>query len=898
MSANLDERMAFFFMKNLKVIEKLRKIVSDKPSEFQAVEDLFEMIRIYENENPKAAHALNREVRSITAAQVKNNKNPVNISEKFYWLHKRSLLFDALIDFDAYLQYVEFDREPSKRFYLPRRRIIRPIVDSLQQIEDDELDLLAISQPPGTGKQLSDDTPVLTRKGWVTHGELKIGDEVIGIDGEFKRVTFVFPKAIQNCRVHFSNGDYIDCHENHEWVVYDRGFPLKPERVMETKAIEKRKLESGGEKHVRGHRYIIQIPHREPIKGEFKKLHVPPYTMGAWLGDGTNTKPCITCSKEDLQIVEGVINDGYLITSSHTHKTTGCHSTYFKKLRRDLKKYGLCNRSKTVEKYIPEEYLTASLNQRLDLLAGLIDTDGTLVGKGKYRFTTSEPRLRDSFIDLISTFGWRVYVREHEPSVSSSGVVGRKPYWTIQFTPSIEIPCRIPRKQYTPNRKPNRIAITKIERIKPKWGNCIEVEGGVYLAGKTMIPTHNSTLGIFFLTWQMGKYPDLPNLASAHSDKLTRSFYDGVKSIITDSEYLWRDVFPGVNIVGTNSKDETIDLGKPKRFKTLTCRSIDGSLTGATRCERILYADDLVSGIEEALSKDRLDNLWCKYTDDLKSRKKLRCKEIHIATRWSVHDPIGRLERQYEGDPRAKFLAFPALDENDESNFDYDYGVGFDTKYFIDMRESLDDVSWKCLYQNEPIEREGLLFPEEELLYYNGVLPDGEPDRKVSVCDIAWGGGDSLSMPICYIYGEDAYVVDVVFNNGDKEVTRPIVVGKLKQHLPHQNRFEANNGGDEYADKVDEMLREDGIKLNITHRKAPSTASKLSRIIQAAPDIKKLYFLDKKHRSKEYSKFMKELTSFMQTGKNKHDDAADSLAMLTVLLEHPGGSVEIIKRPF
>ena len=559
MSASLDERMVLFFMKTIEVIEKLREKISKKPSDFQAVEDLFEMIRIYENENPKAAHALNREVRAITAAQVKNNKNPVNISEKFYWLHKRSLLFDAPIDFDAYLQYVEFDREPSKRFYLPRRRIIKPIVDSLQQIEDDELDLLAISLPPGTGK---------------------------------------------------------------------------------------------------------------------------------------------------------------------------------------------------------------------------------------------------------------------------------------------------------------------------------------------------TTLGIFFLSWQMGKYPDMPNLASAHSDKLTRSFYVGVLSIITDPEYLWQDVFPGVQIAGTNSKDETIDLGKPKRFKTLTCRSIDGSLTGATRSERVLYADDLVSGIEEALSKDRLDSLWDKYTNDLKSRKKLGCKEIHIATRWSVHDPIGRLERQYEGNPRAKFFALPALNENDESNFDYDYGVGFDTKYFLDMRNSLDDVSWKCLFQNEPIEREGLLFPEEELLYYNGVLPDGEPDRKVSVCDIAWGGGDSLSMPICYVYGEDAYVVDVVFNNGDKEVTRPIVVGKLKQHLPHQVRFEANNGGDEYADKVDEMLRKEGIKLNISHRKSPSTASKLSRIIQAAPDIKKLYFLDKKHRSKEYSKFMKELTSFMQTGKNKHDDAADSLAMLTVLLKHPGGSVEIIKRPF
>ena len=169
--------------------------------------------------------------------------------------------------------------------------------------------------------------------------------------------------------------------------------------------------------------------------------------------------------------------------------------------------------------------------------------------------------------------------------------------------------------------------------------------------------TGKSTLGIFFLTWIMGKYPNMPNLASAHSDKLTRSFYDGVLSIIKDPEYLWADVFPGLNIAKTNSKDETIDLEKPRRFSTLTCRSIDGSLTGATRCEKILYADDLVSGIEQALSIDRLNSLWEKYTNDLKSRKKLGCKEIHIATRWSVHDVIGRLEQLYGDNPRAVFYS-------------------------------------------------------------------------------------------------------------------------------------------------------------------------------------------------------------------------------------------------
>ncbi|NMA73096.1 MAG: hypothetical protein GX963_02825, partial [Bacteroidales bacterium] len=193
---------------------------------------------------------------------------------------------------------------------------------------------------------------------------------------------------------------------------------------------------------------------------------------------------------------------------------------------------------------------------------------------------------------------------------------------------------------------------------------------------------------------------------------------------------------------------------------------------------------------------------------------------------------------------------------------------------------------------------EGLLFPEDELNYYNGVLPEGGLVRKYSACDVAWGGGDSLSMPIGYEYEDGSvFIPDVVFNKGDKEITKPIVAGKLKIHLPHQNMVEANNGGDEYCDSVDEMLRKEGINLNMTHRKAPSNQSKLSRIIQASPDIKKFIFLDKKNRSKEYNAFMKELTSFMQTGKNKHDDAPDSLALLSTLIYKRYGKVEVIERP-
>lgn len=411
--------------------------------------------------------------------------------------------------------------------------------------------------------------------------------------------------------------------------------------------------------------------------------------------------------------------------------------------------------------------------------------------------------------------------------------------------------------------------------------------------------TGKSTLGIFFLSWVMGKYPMQPNLASAHSAKLTRSFYDGVLQILTDPEYLYGDVFPTVKIVSQSAKDETIDLNRRKRFKTLTCRSIDGTLTGATRCEKILYADDLVSGIEEALSIDRLDSLWFKYTNDLKSRKKEGCKEVHIATRWSVHDPIGRLEREYLGNPRAKFIVLPALDENDESNFDYPYGVGFSTEYFHDMRNNLDDVSWRALYMNQPIEREGLVFPEDELnRYYE--LPKKEPDAIIGVCDTAEGGGDSVCLPVAYVYGDEVYIEDVVFNNSLPDVTKPLCVNILLKHKVQQCRFESNNAGGAFADDIQEEIEKRGGITHITKKR--TTSNKLTRIIVNSDYVKKNFYFKDKSRyepGSEYGRYMKELTSFTHAGKNAHDDAPDGTVMLVEFLQSLNMSkVEVFKRPF
>lgn len=409
-----------------------------------------------------------------------------------------------------------------------------------------------------------------------------------------------------------------------------------------------------------------------------------------------------------------------------------------------------------------------------------------------------------------------------------------------------------------------------------------------------------TALAIFYLTWLAGRNPDEPMLTGSHSNSFVRGVYDECLRIFDkDGEYLWNDVFPDVAVSNTNAKDCRIDLGKRKRFETLEFTSIGTGNAGLYRASTLLYCDDLVSGIEVALSKPRLDKLWETYTTDLRQRKiGNKCKELHIATRWSVHDVIGRLEQNYGDSDRNRFIVMPAMNEKDESNFDYDYGVGYSTETLRKQREVMDEMSWKALYMNQPVEREGLLFPADELRHFNGVLPDGEPDRKLMVEDIAWGGGDFTSGPIAYVYNGSVFIPDVVFNNGDKTVTKPETVGKIIQHKLNTYRGEANNGGDEYCDSIDSMLRQQGYHCSVRSQRAPSNQSKLSRIIQYAPDIKRFYFLDEKHQSKEYKSFMEQVTMFTQLGKVPHDDAPDSLAQLADELYNGISKIEPVKRPF
>ena len=411
--------------------------------------------------------------------------------------------------------------------------------------------------------------------------------------------------------------------------------------------------------------------------------------------------------------------------------------------------------------------------------------------------------------------------------------------------------------------------------------------------------TGKTTLGEFFISFVMGHYPNTPNLMSSHSGFMTRMFYDAVLNIITSNEYCWSDVFPDIVFEGNNAKEETINLGRWQPFKTLTCRPIRGSLTGVTRCEGFLYVDDLVSGIEEALSIDRLDKLYGEYTTDLKSRKKKKAKEIHIATRWSVHDVIGRLERMFEGNPRAEFIAVPDIDpQTGKSNFDYDYDVGFDEKYFHDMEMSMDDVSYRCLYKSDPIEREGILYHPTELQRYIGGLPDREPDSILAICDTKDTGTDYNFLGVFYQYGDRYYLEDLVFKNIDPGTLDELNSDMLVKHHVQQAQFESNKEGSRTANEVERLVKAKGGRCHIT--KKYTTQNKETKIIVNSSWVKEhVIFKDitEYEPKSDYGVMMSFLCSYTQLGKNKHDDAPDTLAMFAQFVDALlGGEGQVVKR--
>ena len=452
------------------------------------------------------------------------------------------------------------------------------------------------------------------------------------------------------------------------------------------------------------------------------------------------------------------------------------------------------------------------------------------------------------------------------------------------------------RRFYQPRRDTLKVVVNDLQDLD---------EGKIKFYGLSM-PSRvgKSTICIFFLAWVAMKRPNSHNAMGGHSGILAKGFYKELMNLITTEEYTFTELFsywhPSHVVLRDKSADEfTITLDEPDRFATITCRGIDGTWTGAVdvSSDGYLYVDDLVRDRQHSLSPTRMEETFQEYLNKMVDRKNDGAKELMVGTLWNVLDPLERIRKQYESNPLYRFRKIPALDENDESNFDYEIN-GFSTEYYQLMRERLDKAEWEAKFMQRPFVREGLLFPTDELRYFDGIVPD-EQHKVIAVCDPAFGGGDSLSMPICDDYGDNRkYIIDWVFNKGTQGVTVPLIVDKIIEHYITRLRIEKNNGGLLLADSIKvEMARRGVNHCKVELASAPTKISKEDKISGYSDYVKRNFIflksnkeipsdeLPRYRRSEEYNKAMDELSMYSPEGKNPHDDAPDGITQLAMMME-------------
>jgi hypothetical protein len=401
---------------------------------------------------------------------------------------------------------------------------------------------------------------------------------------------------------------------------------------------------------------------------------------------------------------------------------------------------------------------------------------------------------------------------------------------------------------------------------------CVSLVPG---AGKT-------TVEKMFHALVAGWFPRDFSLFYSHSGDITRMYYDGVYDIVTNTEeYTWNEIFPDLSVTSTNAKMEQFNVGKYKSFPSVQCTSVGSKNAGKVRASKFLLVDDMIGGIEEAMNPIILDKLWDKYAVDARQRKiqdtdGKNCKEIHIATRWSVHDVIGRIKNMYEGNPRVKVIAVPDVDPvTGESNFEYEFS-GFTKEFFEDQQLLMDDISYRCLYKQEPIEREGLLFPEDKIRRYLN-LPHGEPEIVTGQCDTKGKGTDYFVLPVLQKYGEDYYCVDCVCDNtADYEVQYENAANVLTNNKVQECEFERNAGGDRVAMEVNKRVESKGWICNITD--TPTETNKEARIFQCSNWIlQHVIFKDPSlyKPNDPYGVMMSLLKRYSVSGKKQLDDVPD-----------------------
>lgn len=808
--------------------------------------------------------------------------------------------------FDSYCLYLEKNRPMADRFYLPRRRCFMKIgvTQSLQDLLDDNLDILMLSLPPGTGKGGTMDSKVLTPKGFIKMRDVKVGTEVVAGNGNRAIVTGVFPQGVRPIyKVSFDDGSSCEVSDNHIWHVQTRKDRRKNtyRDVEMTDMLDNIYVENGKRKN-------YSVDYVEPIKLEKRNVRLHPYVMGALLGNGY-FGTSIMLSTSDHEMIEKVnacLPDGYVLKHKckYDHAIIGHEGTgnkQYSKVKRAIEHYGLADKH-SYDKFIPEDYLCNSVENRWELLRGLLDTDGFVDRTGIEYVSVSEQLARD-VVELVHSLGGYASIMPKRNcgyhDKDGNYVKCRDAYRVfIQFTSKHESPFYISRKKdkYNPKREVMKRFITSVEYIGDHECQCIYISDPCHLyITDDYIITHNTTIEKFFHSAVCGWFPEEYNLFYSHSGSITKMYYDGMLDILTnDVEYTWKTIFPECNISSTNATQEQININKYKPFPNVQTTSIGAKTAGRVRASKFLFVDDLIGRIAEALDRNVLDKIWASYTTDARQRKVMDknerpCKELILATRWSVNDPIGRLLRveSYKNNPRIRAIAVPCCDpKTGESNFNYDIG-GFTKEFFDDIKETMDEVSFKCLYDNEPIEREGILYVSTELKRYHS-LPIAEPDAIKAVCDTKTTGIDYMAMPILRQYGQDYYLVDAVCDNDTHfEIQEAKIAEKIIDNGVTKTQFENNAGGGRLAENVRRIIERQDFRTEIVSqytggRKTGNVVSnKQTRIIVHSDWVKKhVYFPDGDmlKTNKELARFMDFLVTYTIMGDNKFDDVPDAMA--------------------
>lgn len=842
--------------------------------------------------------------------------------EEYGDLYWRAMLFEAPHLFHSYLLYLEKNREESEKFYAPKMEQLNKhgLIQAMQDLEDDKYDRVCISMPPGTQKCQPLYSKILTPNGFITMGDVKVGTKVISGTGNEATVLSVSPRKKRPIyEVTFDDGSKTRCSDNHLWTV-------------QTRDDRRRKNKDGSEKYrtielsqmlnnykvENGKRCNYSIDYVPKIDFKEKKFTIHPYIMGVLLGDGGLSQGTPIISTTDTELLEKVncfLPKGYsmkhkdrcdFMVNGHEGNNTKAGSL----ITKELKKYGLHGKT-SIDKFIPKEYLNASYEQRLWLLRGLMDTDGS-ASKSYCSYATISKKLAEDVCELVHSLGGYASKNRRKAGYRKNGKYIRCNdcfELIIEFSSEMDEIFALERKKsiYKPKRKVIKRFITNIAFVGEEECQCIYIndESHLYITDDYII-THNTTLEKFFSSWIIGRHPKDYSLFFSHNGDITEKFYKGVLDITTDNiEYTWAEIFPDVKLQSTNAKLQEINFGKYKPYSSLQCSSIGSKNAGKVRTNRYLYCDDLIGTIEEALNPNMLDKIWRIYGVDLKQRKlNEQVKEIIIMTRWSTKDVIGRIIDLYGDSKRTKIIAVPDIDPvTGKSNFDYKYN-GMSVDFFNDQAKTMDEISYKCLYKQEPIEREGLLYPEDKVQRYKE-LPKTKIKRITGQCDTKGKGTDYFVLPcLCEFEGYEGkfYCVDTICNNSaDYEKQYEDAANIIVDNKMNDCEFESNQGGDRVALEVGKRVEEKGWICNITD--VPTESNKEARIFQCSNWVlQHIVFKDRSlYTDKEqYGVMMKLLLSYSISGKNANDDVPDVFSNFSLRETRRNriSKVEAISNPF